>query len=578
MSVQSRQTMRALVFSIPLFIVLGLFFFLRESGEDRPEEISGLQGQETTGLVADGNPDAKAGEPVVSLRGMPEEVGQRAGAITRSEADLAYPLEIDLVLLQAGDPFEAGQEIRSGAKAALRGSLHTDEGKGLVGTVVFLAGANKGREIPCAEDGSFLVTDLYPGLSVVRVDSGRGRFSVREVRLAQLSTTSLNIAFGTRSAAQVRGRVVDPFGKAVGGVEVKVDGQAAYTDEQGYFEIYRVTAGRLLVEVKANGYASYRETLPISRGANIPRDRLVFTIEPEAFLDIELVGSVGSSEPALVYLFPSGGQRINKQRGQRTFPWYKVNPIMVEPGRTVSVGGLPKGHVTVMTFKSGAAAKPERRNVNLDAQRRAALKVTLAPGPSVTGQALVDGKPAAGASVRLESLDPSATSMHSLGRRPSFRMEMVFDLLPAAVQTVKADSRGRFQLTTHADIDSEYLLVITSADRKHRLVKRIKELEGNLKADLEPVRPGVGELQIEWDAKGRSLPYRVRMPGTVGQREVLPPGEVLSVPDLPKGLWRVDVSYNGRFLERGQRFWVADGQVVEQSFSIPDDILQDKPR
>jgi hypothetical protein len=567
--------MRALVLTLPLILLLGLYFFLRESSPERPP---GLQGGELSGMGVEGTPAGPGASPEVQLRGMREELNPREGGVAGGEADLAYPLELDLVLVQAGEPLDTGQEIRSGAKAALRGNLHTDEGKGLMGRVVFIAGANKGREVPCAEDGSFQVTDLYPGLSIVRAEAGNGHFSVRELRFAQLSTTSLNIAFGTRSSAQVRGRVVDPFGVAVPQAEVLVDGQLATTDGEGFFEIYRVTAGTLLVEIKANGFARYRETLPISIGANIPRDRLVFTIEPEAFLDIAVVGSVGAAGPALVYLFPSGGQRINKQRGQRTFPWYTVNPILVEPGRSMSVGGLPRGHVTVMTFKSGALASPARRNVNLDPERRAAFEVTLVPGPSVQGQALIEGNPAAGARVRLESLDPSATSMHALGRRPSFQMEMVFDLLPAAVQTTKADSRGRFQLTTHPDIDSEYLLEITSADGQFRSVQKMSQLKGSLEVNLAPVRPGRGSLEVEWNGGARTLPYRVRLAGVVGKRELLPPGEALSLTDLPTGLWRLDVSYNGRFLERGQRFWVEDGQVVQQRYSLPDDVLQDQPR
>ncbi len=565
--------MRALVLTIPLLILLGLFFFLRESGGDVDQLGTGLEAQNSSASATGGNPAGPVEPDIANLRAMEEDKNQRADAVLRGNGELPYPLEVDLVLVQEGELLEPGQEIRAGAKAALRGSLHTDGGKGLAGNVQFVAGANKGRDVPCAADGTFLVSDLYPGLSIVRVNSGRGRYSVREVRLAQLSTTILNIAFGPQSSAQVRGRVVDPFGEPVPQAQVKVDGQVATTDDEGYFEAYRITAGRILVEVQATGFARYRETLPISRGANIERERLTFTVEPEAFLDIEITGNVGANEPALVYLFPTGGQRVNKQRGQRTFPWYTINPVTVQPGRVTTVTGLPKGHVTAMTFKSGALAKPARRNVNLNAKRRAALKVTLAAGPSVSGQVKVDGVVSPGASVRLEAQDPTATSLHALERRPSFKMEMVFDLLPAALQIVKADSRGRFQLTTNPEIDSEYLLEIISADRSHRFVKRLTKLEGNLNVDLLPVVPGKGELQIEWNGGGKSLPYRVRRGGEVGQLEVLPPGEVMRLPELTKGLWRVDVSYNGRFLERGQRFWVGDGDVVERSFSIPDDIL-----
>ncbi|HPF14070.1 MAG: carboxypeptidase regulatory-like domain-containing protein [Planctomycetes bacterium] len=564
--------MRAFLIFLPLLLLVGgLYFWVsRQTPSQGPE--TALQ----TGIELEGEPVAPVASeptPVAPLRELASE--PRAEAPAPDNIDLRYPLELDLVLVQPGPKAEsAGGEFGAGAKAILRGSVHTDDGTPLPGSVVFIAGANKNRELPCASDGTFLANDLYPGLAIVRIESGRGQISEREVTLGNFGNTELNISFGSRSGARVTGRVQDEFGQPITGARLRVDGQAAISNEEGRFEVYQTTAGKILIVIEADGYARYREELSISRGTVVEPDRLVFQLEREATLDLEVTGISSQSDPVQIYLFPAGGQRVNTQRGQRTFPWYTVNPIEVRPGVTTTVRNLPPGAVTVMGFQSGAIATPLRRNVKLIGGQRTSTKVAFEPGPALLGQATWQGKPAAGARVRLEALDASQASMLALGRRPSFLMEMVVDILPPANQSVVADGAGRFQLTTQPDLQAEYLLFVTSADGKGRAIQRVggAQLNGELAIELLPVVDGSGSLAIDFPGVGVSFPYRVRVQGKVGEIQTLPLGDTLLVPDLPCGLWRLDASRFQRYATRGQRFWIEDGVQTQQTLRLDEEL------
>ncbi len=560
--------MRALYLLIPLAVLLALLFFLRGPATSQGPGPSGLDptAEAPTDLV----PTEPDDPELVSLREPDQEV--RTETQEPVTIDLRDPLEIELFLLQPGAPSSGDQgEVRGGAKATLRGRLHDDKGNPLQGSVLFLGGSNRGREIFCAEDGTFLAGDLYPGLGVVRVSSGRGHTSEREVRLGQFGYTELNLAFGMRAYAQVTGRVQDNLGRPLQGAKVRVDGQEVLADENGQFTVYQVTAGKILVQVSAEGFAHYREELPIARGAKVEAGRLVFQLEPEAILDLEVLGAGGE---ALVFLFPAGGQRVNTQRGQRTFPWHVVNPIQVRPGAGVSIRSLPSGTVTVMGFQNGLSAEVQRQNVKLNPGRRSTSKVQFLPGPTLRGQASLDGKPLAGAKVRLESLDAHQASMQTLGRGTYFANEMVIDILPSAEQQAVADSQGRFALTATSGVSSDFVLWAYGADGKSRGVRYLKasELDGEVKVDLQPIEDGQGSLVLDMPGVGQSLPYRVRINGVPAEVLVLQVGEAILIPELAQGLWRLDVSRRQTHVERGQRFWVGEDQRVQKVLVLDEDL------
>lgn len=563
--------MRALILLLPLALAGGLYLWFSQR-TTAPDDVA------TPGVEAPAAPEVpEAFEPeTVDLQGLREAPKLRDEAPVRPAVDARYPLEVDLVLIQPGQPDASDKEMRAGAKAVLRGRLHDDHGAPIVGRVIFEAGANKGRELACASDGTFLASDLYPGLSIVRADSGRGYSSLREVRLGQFGNTELNIAFGPRSSARVTGRVQNERGEPIADAQVSVDGQRTTTNEEGRFEVYRTTAGQILVEVEAEGFALYREQLPVARGAQVDPDRLVFQLEKEAILDLEVLGNVGTRGPALVYLFPAGGQRINSMRGQRTFPWYRINPIEVQPGLQNTIRGLAPGHVTVMAFKPGAIAKPEKQNQKLNAGKRASLKIELVPGPSLTGRVVREGKPVAGALVRLEALDASQASMAALARRPSFNLEMVVDILPAALQVTHTDAAGRFLVSTQPTLQNEYVLWVSSADGKFRSIQRIEgeALTQDLEVELKPVETGTGQLELALPGVGARLPYRVRINGETQDVRELPIGEPIVIDDLPEGLWRLDLSRYQNYAERGVRFWITPDRRTEESATIGQDLWQ----
>ncbi|MEZ5975343.1 MAG: carboxypeptidase-like regulatory domain-containing protein [Planctomycetota bacterium] len=562
---------------VPLIALGALYLWTQQTSQVDPENNSALPVERVDPLTP-GRSMGPGGGPVVPLRDVESPVETRIDAPATEDVDRRYPLELNLTLLQPG-PVDAreGGEVLAGAKATLRGRLIGENGDPLVGRVEFVWGANEGRVLPCASDGSFLAGDLYPGLSIVHVVSPQGWTSEREIRLGQFGNTELNVTFATGATARVRGRVQDGFGKGIEGAKVRVDGQEAFSDPDGQFEVYRTTIGQILVEVSAEGFALYREELPIGRGVTIEPGRLVFQLEPEAVLDLELSGLAGSNRPAQVYLFPAGGQRINKQRGQRTFPWYRLNPIELRPGLGQTVRGLPEGSVTVMAFQSGAVASPERSNVKLHVGRRNSHVVQLQPGPTLTGKVQVDGKTVPNARVRLEVLDASSNTMRTVSRGPAFNLQMVVGLLPTARQQVITDAGGRFVLSTQPDLENEYMLTATNPEGTWRKVMRLtgEQLGSEVMVELEPASKDKGSLALTLKGVARSVPYRVRVEGADGGVAVVGPGETLHVADLPAGLWRLDASRYGRYATRGLRFWIEADREESQELNLPDDLWKD---
>ena len=571
--------MRALLVILPLALA-GAYFWLSHPSDLTEDSPIGLERSdaENPGGVPPREGTENSATP--DLRGIPGDTREKVAveAIT----DLRYPLEIHLSMIQPGSEEANGDgaaksEYRAGAKAALRGHVHTDDGTPLTGRVLFVAGANKGRELTCSSDGNFQANDLYPGLSIVRVLSGRGQISEREVRLGQFGNTELNVAFGARSGARVRGRVQDGFGKAIVGATVRVDGQEGVTNEEGRFDIYRTTSGKILLVIYAAGYSSYREQISIMRGRDVEPDRLLFQLEKEAILDVEVLGLPGGSATGYVYLFPAGGQRVNTKRGQRTFPWHTVNPIEVRPGLRTTVRGLPQGAVTVMGFHASMEASPTRRNVKLNAGQRATASIEFGPGPSIKGKVLLKGKPAVNARIRLESMDANQVTVETLGRRNSFSMEMVLDILPTADRRATSNAAGRFVLATQPGRQAEYMLWATSANGKQQAIQRVKgsELDGNLEVELQPIESGLGSMTLDFPGMDRSLPCRIWVDDTPQEVFVLSVGESLQVEDLAPGQWRMDVNRFQNFAARGLRFWVPPGKGIEVPVALPEGIFKD---
>ena len=476
-----------------------------------------------------------------------------------------HPLEVELTLLEQGsiDALGGIQPVGSGASARIKGTLLGARGEPVTGTVTFTAGPNRGRLLETDSAGHFGASDLYQGLSIVLVESDRGIRSEREVMLRQLATSSLYVSLSRGDACVVRGFVRDREGEPIGQAKVRMDAQESFSDDLGEFFFPRISSGKILVVVTKEGRASYREELNIPRNGAIKRDKLIFTLDEGVSLTLSVEGLVGSNAPSQAFVFPIGVQRGNAVRGQRTFPWHLVNPIEIEPGRSVQVDNLPPGHVSLMIFHPGATGSPALVNKKLFAGRSNNHGFVLRKAPSLRGQVTMpDGSPAAQAIVRLDAPDMGLATTKVMQQKFTHNLSMVLPHLPAGRQRVECDDKGRFTLTLHTRISKGYYLSARSADGTLEARRSVRAEPGEVALVLKEIRRASGTLEIGLAGRFQGLPVKITIKGKPGEVTLLEPADSLVIDGLEPGVWRAEISWHHDRLERARQFEVEpDGKT-----------------
>lgn len=548
-------------------VVLAGFWFTRQSAGRR--ESRGLDPGSLPAAIGRSSPELD--EPLESFRTRPDSEPLDPAATT-----VIWPLELELSLIEAATYDEkAGlPPIGSGAHAGLRGSIHSADGQGVAATLEFLAGPNQGRVLRCDAEGKLGASNLYPGYSVIRIETPTGRVAVREPLLESYKTQVLNIGFG--SPATVYGKVVDIAGEAIVGASIELDGQRALSDELGEFVVYNLAWGKALTIIEKPGYALYRETVPVPRGQVVTKDRLVFRLEAGADLEVTIAEAIGAPGPAQLFVLPQSPDRVSSVRGQRIFPWFRVSPVEIHPGGSVLIQGLPEGRVNLMLYHPGALAKPGVTTLKLVAGRPNQALLHLEPAPQISGVVRRGDQLVEGARVVLEAADRSAASRREVGGLPITSM-IVMPHLPTARQEVRTDRRGLFVFTSYEGID-RYYLKATSADGQWRATQVVEAGAKDLELKLEAVRSELCELEVELPERFQSLPVSVRVDGQPRDPILLPMDEQLVVGELEAGTWRLDASWHGESLIRSQTLKLTrrsglalrlpagavDGQTIEE--------------
>lgn len=477
------------------------------------------------------------------------------------------PLEIELSLDQAGASAlaEGVPPPGSGANARLKGALLAGDTV-LTGTVTFLHGPNQDRVLTSDSSGTFAAADLYPGVAIVRVETDRGWSSEREILLRSLSTTQLNVGFASGAMARVNGTVLDPEGEPLADALVRVDGSIGRTDSEGIFRFPRISPGKVMAVVEAPGYARYQEFVGVARATTVPPDQLVFRLQPEAILEVSVVESLGHRGPSHLFLMPSGGRRT---RGQGDYPWHLVNPVIIHPGVTKRIEGLAPGTLTAMLFKAGAKAKPRRTSVRLYPGRVTAKELHLEPTEGLRGKVVFEGKPVSGARLRLEAPNAASATMRMLGLRPTFGEELVLPQLPAGAQSITTSREGTFHFTTWDEFEENYYLSAESADGKLRASRVVGPGDTGLELELQPIPDDPGGLDLTVDGLAPSLPVSLRVDGVAQEQRTWAAGDTFQIEDLPPGLWRIEVSWSGQTVSRGQRLQVEPGGRARLKIELP---------
>jgi len=501
--------------------------------------------------------------PTPDLEGpaTPDAQAMAAPKVTATEEDRAtsviHPLEVELTLLERGsiDALEGMLPVGTGASARIKGTLLPDRGALTTGTVTFTAGPNRGRVLTTDAEGNFGASDLYQGLSIVLIESDRGIRSEREVMLRQLGTSRLDVSLSRGDACVVRGYVRDRDEKPIGQVKVRMDAQETFTDEFGEFFFPRISPGKILTVVTSPGYASYREELYVPRSGAIEKDKLKFILDKGVSLQLSVEALVGAKGPSQAYIFPIGVQRTNSVRGQRTFPWHLINPVEIPPGRTVTVDGLPGGHVSLMIFHPGGTGSPALTNKKLFVGRGNQHGFTLKAAPTLSGQVVEpDGSPAARAIVHLDAPNVGLATTKVMQQKFTHNLSMVLPHLPSGRQTVECDGQGRFSLTLYPAISNGYYLSAISSDGTHEVRRSVGSGPNEIELKLQPVNRATGRLEIGLAGRFQGLPVKITRKGKPSDTVILEPGDPLIVDGLEPGVWRAEVWWNHDHLKSARQF------------------------
>jgi len=487
-------------------------------------------------------------EPVASVQLVelipPAKIEVSAEEVARTS--VLWPLRVELDLLEASylPSTEGGTPIGSGASAKLLGRIMGSGDQGARARIEFVAGPNAGRVLLTDVTGSFGATDLYPGLSIVEVHGDGILGSRREVRLRQERETLLNIGYGRPGS--VEGRVQDRDGAGLEGAAVTVDGTRVTTGPDGFFFLGSVASGQVLVEVEFEGYAAYQELAWVAAGKPNAADRMTFTLQPEATMQIVIDGNAGGPGPVQVILLPGQeSQRLQQESAHRNmrYPWHALNPIEVYPGSPKTVTGLPAEVVKVYAFRPGAEGAMQV--VNLRTGRPGLCTLHLEPAPRLTGIVTLGGQPAADAIVRLEAPNRVRAALSYFREGSQYLETAVMPSLPPAVQEVRTNANGRYTLTAWADQSATRYLEARGADGRTWAGRLVQKGEEVVDLDLKEVDLGDADLSLEFPGRFQGLPLEVVIEGAPHDPWILPPQDELVVGDLLDGRWHLKLTWHG---------------------------------
>ena len=468
-------------------------------------------------------------------------------SIVAAHTTVLWPLRLELELLQADYlPTRRGvPAIGSGATARLSGQITGADEQGVRGEVRFVAGANVLHPpLLCDITGSFGADDLYPGLSIVEV-SGPGIIgSRREVRLRQERETLLNIGYG--KPAPVTGRVTDARGEGIIGARVAFDGQPTYSGTNGEFFIARVASGQVLAEIEAPGYAAYQELVQVAFGRGAPADRLTFTLRPSATLRIVCAERVGGPGPVQLFAVPSNAeQRVSMDAHVRNsrFPWYRVNPIEVEPGQVRTIEGLPAETFTLHGFRP--AARVTQKLVRLRPGETETVQIALEAAAKVVGRVTLDGKPVKNARVALEAPNRVRATLGHLTESSYFLETQVLPNLPPGYQETRTGEDGRYVLTAWEELSPVRYVEATGPDHRTWAGRLIDVDERSVDLELREVDLGDSTLVVDFPGRWQGLPVEILIDGAPYDPVVLAPRKDLRISDLRAGSWRLRATWHG---------------------------------
>lgn len=503
--------------------------------------------------------------------------------VDSTETTVAWPVLLDLQLVESAElpSAEGVPTLGSGSTATLRGKVIDRGGQGIAGVrIELVAGPNQGREFVTNEQGEYGASGLHPGLGIARIQGAGLLGAMRQVRLRRDAETLLNVSF--QRPSQVWMTVHGDDGEGLEGVEVRLDGQVARSDEYGDCYFPSITPGRdIVVELEKEGYASYGGLLGVSLGYDVPKGKIQYRMTRACKLEVIVSSSAGGKGSALVVVMPDnplarpvsattalGGHPVNPT----DYPWYRSMPKRVSVGGRASFDDLPQQSVKVRVFHEGAAMQQSAVGVHLKPSKPQSVSVSLEAAPRLVGRATIDGEPASGASVVLEAPDRTAATLQYFSENWIFLESMPIPSLPVAVQEVEADQDGRFVLSTWPELARSRYLRITSRDGRHGDVSLVAAGTERVDVALEPLEAGGARLEVEFPGRFQGLPVQLSLNGEPRPEVVVPASENLVLEGVSAGIWTLGARWNGRDLVSPPERFEVDGVTVH-AVPLPEDAI-----
>jgi hypothetical protein len=557
---------------VGLAIAVCLVFFLPEltgSSSGDSEQDDGASARPSAGSAGGGVVSGPRALPVMTIPA-PEVVRPQQGAHTAST--VLWPLRVELELLQAAylPKDENTPPIGSGASARLKGRIGAPDGGFLRARVEFEAGPNVGRVLHSDDVGRFGATNLYPGLNIVKITAPGVGVARRELRTRQARDTQLNMGFGRLS--NVMALVQDSTGKGIEGALVDLDGKVQRSGPNGIVRFSSVTAGRVLVEVEADGYTAHKELvgvtsnhdlgfpLPTTENPLPDKPILRFTLRSTGSLQVTVQPNIGTG-PVQLFVLPS---KMNRRSisgsiaANGGFPWHRINPIMTQVGVQTQIDGLPAESVRIYAFRSGA--KATMRSATIQEGQPCQKVIQLETVPKVSGRVTLDGKPIAGARVRLEAPNRVRATLAYFGETSAFLESAVLPELPSAVQELTTKANGHFSFTAWADMSSTRYLEAVGPDGKTWAGVFVRKGVSEMNLELKELETAGAILAIDPLGRFQGLPVEIFIDGQPQDPFTLPNNELLILKGLREGRWSLKVTWHGEFVHSEDDLNLARGR------------------
>lgn len=470
--------------------------------------------------------------------------------VANATSTVAWPVKVELELVRAAHlPKAAGlAPLGSGASAGLKGRLSRGVHP-VVGQLTFTGGPNLGRVLECSSNGEFGALDLYPGLAEVHV-TAPGVESIREVLLRANAAEQLNISYDFPGS--VLGQVFDREAKPLATVDVELDGQHVFTDEEGYFRFDTAYGGeRVRIVLRKEGFATLSAIVGVATGRPLGKEHFTYTLQPAASLAIQLGPRIGAQGDATVVIQPEV-QGLN-----RVYPWHRISPLRMPPGTTRVINDLPAMRIDVRVFHEGALALPESDTVFLRAGDTERHEVRFEPGPSVEGVVLDEqGRRMEGARVVCEAPDRLAAAHQYLAKMPYETGAEILPPLPVGSGEVRTNHDGEFVLSTWPKLGGMRYVWAQSADGRRWGGRAVATTEpGRIELVIKPVESGQWAVSLDLAGRHQGVPVVASIGGAAQPEVILPARQPLVLRGLAAGTWRVRASWNGKpLLGDGQEF------------------------